>query len=80
MGGVVGMNRRKKLLKTAAVAVALVLFGTAPAVAGPGGTPTAGSCGLGKAGAHDAIQDQTSPGATENARIKPSEVGCPGKG
>ena len=37
------------------LAVAGVLATAAPAVAGSGGNPTEGSCGLGKAGAHTAI-------------------------
>jgi hypothetical protein len=74
------MNRCKKRLIAPAVALAVGLFAAAPASAGQGGVPTDGSCGLGKAGAHSAIQDQTSPGATENAHIKPSEIGCTGNG
>jgi len=76
----VGMSRRNKsLIPAATVAVALV-FAATPASAGQGGTPTEGSCGLGKSVAHGAIQDQTSPGATEAARTPPAEVGCTGNG
>jgi hypothetical protein len=62
------------------IAVAAALFAAAPASAGQGGSPNPGSCGLGKTAAHSAIQDQTSPGATEESHVKPSEVGCTGNG
>jgi hypothetical protein len=68
----------KALTAIAAVSVGLGVFAAAPAFAGQGGTPTPGSCGLGKPGAHTAIADPTSPGATENSHIKPSEIGCTG--
>jgi hypothetical protein len=73
------MNRSKKWLIPPAVAVATALFAAAPASAGQGGNPTLGSCGLGKPGAKEAITDPTSPGATENALIKPQEVFCTGQ-
>jgi hypothetical protein len=76
----VGMSRRNKsLIPAATIAVALV-FAATPASAGQGGIPTEGSCGLGKSIAQEAIQDQTSPGATEAARTPPAEVGCTGNG
>jgi hypothetical protein len=74
------MNRRKRWLIPPAVAVAMALSAAAPASAGQGGNPTPGSCGLGTPGAKAAIADPTSPGATENALIKPQEVGCTGQG
>jgi hypothetical protein len=72
------MNSSKRVLLLPAVAVAVALFGAAPAAASQGGNPTQGSCGLGKPGAQAGIQDQTSPGATENALISPQEFGCTG--
>ena len=74
------MKHRRKLLMPPAIAVAAALFAAAPASAGQGGNPTSGSCGLGKEGAFGAIQDQTSPGATEAARESPLEFGCTGNG
>jgi hypothetical protein len=72
------MNRCKKLLMAPVIAVVVVLFAAGPASAGQGGNPTEASCGLGKSTAHSAIQDQTSPGATEASHVKPSDVGCTG--
>jgi hypothetical protein len=74
------MDRRRKPLMLSAVGVAVALFAATPASAENGGAPHPGSCGLGKPGAHEAIQDPTSPGATENALIPPSEIGCTGNG
>lgn len=74
------INRRRKWLIPPAVAVAIALFAATPASAGQGGNPAPGSCGLGKPGAKAAIADPTSPGATENAHIKPQEIGCTGQG
>jgi hypothetical protein len=74
------MKRFKKLCALLVVAVAVALFAAIPASAGPGGEPHGGSCGLGKSTAHEAIQDQTGPGASEAARFPPSEAGCTGQG
>ncbi len=52
-----------------------VVLAAAPALADKGGIQHEGSCGVGRA-AHEAMEDQTSPGATEYARIPLSEVGC----
>jgi hypothetical protein len=73
-------NSRKKWLIAPVVAVVAALCAAAPASAGQGGNPTDGSCGLGKPGAQVAIADPTSPGATENALIKPQDIGCTGHG
>jgi hypothetical protein len=62
------------------IAVALVLLAAIPASADKGGTPRDGSCGLGKSNAHEAIADQTGPGASEAATFPPSEAGCTGNG
>ena len=72
------MNRRKKSLIPAAV-VAAALFVAAPASAGQGGKPAPGSCGIGAGGAHAAIADPTSSGATEASQVKPQDVFCTGK-
>jgi hypothetical protein len=74
------INRCKRLLVPPAVAVAVTVFAAAPASASKGGSPAPGSCGLGTPGAYVALQDQTSPGATENALISPQEFGCTGNG
>jgi hypothetical protein len=62
------------------IAVALVLLAAIPASAAQGGNPATGSCGLGKSNAHEAIGDQTGPGASEAATFPPSEAGCTGNG
>jgi hypothetical protein len=62
-----------------AVAAALTMAVAGGASADKGGEAHEGSCGLGKGGAHEAIADQTSPGATEFARFPPSEAGCTGQ-
>ena len=72
------MKRSKRLLIPPVLAVTVALAAAAPAFAGKGGDPAPGSCGLGKGGAHDAIADTTSPGATENALFPPALAGCTG--
>ncbi len=62
-----------------AMVVMTVMMVAAPALADKGGFQHEGSCGVGKA-AHEAIEDQSSPGATEYSRFPPSEAGCTGKG
>jgi hypothetical protein len=42
------------------------------------GEPGQGSCGLGRDAAQAAVADQTSPGATEVALMRPAESGCTG--
>jgi hypothetical protein len=73
-------NHLKKARVVATLAAAVALTAAAPVSAGKGGNPAAGSCGLGKPTAHEAIADPTSPGATEASRVPPAEVGCTGKG
>ena len=65
------MKRSKRLLIPPVLAVTVALAAAAPAFAGKGGDPAPGSCGLGKGGAHDAIADTTSPGATETPSSRP---------
>ena len=72
------MKRVKELFALFVIAVALALLAAVPASAGQGGTPTAGSCGLGKSVAHEAIENQTGPGASEDATVPPASVGCTG--
>jgi hypothetical protein len=74
------MKHRRKLLMPPAIAVAAALFAAAPASAAQGGNPTSGSCGLGETVAHNAIQNPAGPGASEDARVSPLEVGCNGNG
>jgi hypothetical protein len=57
--------------------VITVMLVAVPAFADKGGNPSEGSCGIGR-GVHEAIEDETSPGATEFARFPPSEAGCTG--
>jgi hypothetical protein len=71
------MNRFKKALAVP-VAIVVVLVAAAPASAGQGGHPTEGSCGIGSTIAHEAIANQTGPGASEDARVSPASVGCTG--
>ena len=62
-------------------AMLLVMLVAGPAFAAAEFSPNehAGqSCGLGRPGAQEALADQTSPGATENALAPPSEAGCTG--
>jgi hypothetical protein len=66
---------RRRLTALLAMVVVTVMLVAAPAFADKGGFQHEGSCGVGRA-AHEAIADPTSPGATEYARIHPSEVGC----
>ena len=76
----VEMRRRITLLFAAlTMALAMAFGGAGAALADKGGFQHEGSCGVGRA-AHEAIEDQTSPGATEYARFPPSEAGCTGKG
>ena len=74
------MRRIRIAVATVMVAAGLLTALAAPASAGQGGIPAPNSCGLGRGSAHDAIADQTSPGATEASHVKPSDVGCTGKG
>jgi len=62
-----------------AMVVLTVMLVAAPALADKGGIQHEGSCGVGRA-AHEAIEDQTSPGATEYALFPPSKAGCTGQG
>ncbi len=68
---------RRRLTALLAMVVMTVLLVAAPAFADKGGIQHEGSCGVGRA-AHEAIEDETSPGATEYARFPPSEAGCTG--
>jgi hypothetical protein len=72
------MNRFKRLYVLVAVSVAFALLAVAPAAAAPGGNPPFESCGLGKPVAHEAIEGDTAPGASEAARVPPNL--CRGKG
>ena len=82
---ITGGRRREPMRKIRiAVATVMVAAGLLTALAAPtsadvGGHPADGSCGLGKTVAHDAIADPTSPGATEDSHVKPSDIGCTGK-
>ena len=61
------MKKRILLLLTVvAVMVVMLAMSVAPAFAGKGGVPHAGSCGAGKAGVHGDIANPTSPGASES--------------
>ena len=73
-----GMVRIKRLILVALAAGVLALGAATPTLADKGGHPQENSCGIGAAGAHEAIADQTLPGATEFARFPPSEAGCTG--
>jgi len=67
----------KRLAAVLATAGALATAGPASAcITVPG--PAPGSCGLGRAAAHEAIQSPASPGASEAARIKPADRDCIG--
>jgi hypothetical protein len=68
---------RKRLAVLVAAAMVLVMAAS-PAWAAKGGFPTEGSCGLGKSEAQEGIADQSAPGASEFARLPPSEAGCTG--
>jgi hypothetical protein len=70
---------RKRLAVLVAAAMVLVMAAS-PAWAAKGGFPTEGSCGLGKSEAQEGIADQSAPGASEFARLPPSEAGCTGNG
>ena len=72
------VNHLKKARAVGTLAVAVALFAAAPVSAKPGGNPATGSCGLGKGVAHEAIADQTGPGASEAARFPPALAGCTG--
>ena len=74
------MDRLKCSLVATVLAVAVSVVAAGPAFAGAGGVPTKGACGRGKTTAHDAIQDPTSPGATEAAKVNPVQLGCTGQG
>jgi hypothetical protein len=71
---------RRRLTTLLAMVVVMVMLGAAPALANKGGVPHEGNCGIGATTAHGDIADQTSPGATESARVPPSEAGCTGQG
>ncbi len=68
---------RRRLTALSATVVMTMMLVAAPAFADKGGIQHEGSCGVGRA-AHEAIEDETSPGATEYARFPPSEAGCTG--
>jgi hypothetical protein len=70
---------RRRLTTLSATVVMAVMLVAAPALADKGGIQHKGSCGVGRA-AHEAIEDQTSPGATEYALFPPSEAGCTAQG
>ena len=70
---------RKRLAVLVAAAMVLVMAAS-PAWAAKGGFPTEGTCGLGKSEAQEGIADQSAPGASEFARLPPSEAGCTGNG
>ena len=70
------MKRLKKLC-VLVIAVAGLSIAASPAMAGQGGDPGTESCGVGKALAKDALEDEATPGATEIARVHPGE--CRGK-
>ena len=74
------MRKIRIAVATVMIAAGLLTALAAPASADKGGTPPLSSCGLGRTTAHDAIEDQTSPGATEASHVKPADVGCTGKG
>ena len=70
---------RRKLTALLAMVVVTVMLVAAPALAVKGGTPHEGTCGLGPVVAKGAIEDQSGPGASEEARFPPSEAGCTGQ-
>ena len=61
-----------------AVVATAVLSVPGAAVADPGGTLHVGSCGLAREFAIPAVQDPSSPGATEWALVPPNSWGCTG--
>ena len=74
------MTRCKKLLILPAVIAAFAVTAAAPAFADKGGNSHQGSCGLGMEIAHEAIESDEGPGASEAATFPPSEAGCTGQG
>jgi hypothetical protein len=53
-----------------AMVLVTMMLVAAPALADQGGNPDEESCGLGSRRAHEAIEDETSPGATECAPVR----------
>lgn len=59
------MSALRRSLLTVLVALMILGSGAAVVSADRGGTPAAGSCGVGREAAHAAIADPYSPGASE---------------
>jgi hypothetical protein len=72
------LRRRLSVLVAAVALLASMLVFSAPAFADKGGVPDAGSCGLSKAEVHLAIENPSTPGASEAAHSPFG--GCQGKG
>jgi len=74
---------RARLAPLLAIVLVTMMLLAAPALAAKGGQPTESSCGLGEGLAQEAVADEVKkaegPGATEYARIPPSEAECLGK-
>jgi hypothetical protein len=66
------------LLTVVALMVVMLAMSVAPAFADKGGVPDAGSCGLSKAEVHLAIENPSTPGASEAAHSPFG--GCQGQG
>ena len=60
------MRRMVLVVTVVAVMAALMLAMAMPAFAAKGGNPTDSSCGLGKTTVHEANEDPTKPGASED--------------
>jgi hypothetical protein len=71
------------VLVAAVALLASMLVFSAPAFADKGGVSHAGSCGLSKEGLHNAIENPSSPGASEAGHVPPGHPGeqdaCTGK-
>jgi hypothetical protein len=72
------MRRILLVVTVALVMVAMAVVMAVPAFADKGGEPPDSSCGIGKAGAHNAIEKpKKGPGASEAGHI--STTGCSGQ-
>jgi hypothetical protein len=71
-----GSALHRRLMALLAIVLVTMMVVAAPALADTGGDPHEGSCGLGTGLAHEVIQDDTAPGASELTVISPSEFGC----
>jgi hypothetical protein len=71
------MRRILLVVTVALVMAAMAVVMAVPAFAFKGGEPPTDSCGIGKEGAHDAIENPRSPGASEAGHISTTE--CSGK-